>query len=165
MPVRTAEPARGRKLRIGYVSPDFRRNVASYFFVPLLAVLDRARFEIFCYATHRQSLSDDTTEHLQAMADHWRFVDTVNDNDLARLIHEDAIDILVELAGHLKGNRLKAFTYRPAPVQASCLGFIAATGLEAMDYWITDEVLHPADTPEKTVVIFDLYLPASHHSC
>lgn len=151
MPVRTIEPATERKLRIGYVSPDFRRNVISYFFTPLLAAHDRNRFEIFCYATHNRDLSDGTTERLQAMADRWRIVDMIDDNNLARLIHKDAIDILVDLTGHLKNNRLKAFTYRPAPVQASYLGFMAATGLEAMDYWITDEVLHPVDTPEQAV--------------
>ncbi len=151
MPQRTTKPKIKKKLRIGYVSPDFRNNVVSYFFSPLLAAHDHNRFEIFCYANHHQDLSDNTTKRLQTMADHWRIVDTLSDSGLAKLIHEDAIDILVDLTGHLKGNRLKAFTYRPAPIQASYLGFIAATGLEAMDYWITDEVLHPADTAEQTV--------------
>ena len=72
-----------------------------------------------------------------------------SDAELAGLIHADRIDILVDLAGHTSGNRLGAFTYRPAPVQATYLGFFATTGLEAMDYWITDAVLHPADTPEQ----------------
>jgi predicted O-linked N-acetylglucosamine transferase (SPINDLY family) len=71
-----------------------------------------------------------------------------SDAELARLVSEDGIDILVDLAGHTADNRLRAFTYRLAPVQASYLGFFAGTGLAAMDYWITDEVLHPSDTAE-----------------
>jgi len=129
MPARTVGPATGRKLRVGYVSPDFRRNVVSYFFTPLLAAHDRARFEIFCYASHRQNLSDDTTERLQAMADHWRYVDTISDNDLARLIHEDAIDILVDLTGHLKGNRLKAFIHSDQEVLGIEVGISSSVSL------------------------------------
>ena len=74
-----------------------------------------------------------------------------SDRELAELIHRDGIDILVDLAGHTEGNRLKAFTWRPAPIQATWLGFFAGTGLEAIDYWITDNVLHPEDTREKSV--------------
>ena len=140
-----------RRIRVGYVSPDFYRHSVSYFFEPLLEAHDRGRFEIFCYAARDKLLSDDMTDHLRGIAEHWRFVSDKNDRELAELIHADGIDILIDMAGHTRGNRLRAFTYRPAPVQATYLGFFAATGLEAMDYWITDEVLHPLDTAEETL--------------
>jgi predicted O-linked N-acetylglucosamine transferase (SPINDLY family) len=92
-----------------------------------------------------------TTQRLCGMAEHWRFAGSQSDAALARLIYEDGIDILVDLAGHTGGGQLGAFTFRPAPVQATYLGFFAGTGLAAMDYWITDEVLHPPDTPEQAV--------------
>ena len=150
LPVRAVETSTGRRLRIGYVSYDLRAHAVSHFFEPLLAAHDRARFEIFCYASHGNQLSDTTTERLHEFSEHWRFVADKTDSELARIIYEDGIDILVDLAGHTAGNRLKAFTYRPAPVQATYLGFFAASGLEAMDYWITDEVLHPPDTQEQS---------------
>ncbi|HAN56139.1 MAG TPA: hypothetical protein DCQ77_08120, partial [Betaproteobacteria bacterium] len=125
-----------------------RSSVVSFFFEPLLAAHDRTQFEIFCYASFSNDRSDAVSQRLRGLAEHWRLVGDKTDKGLARLIHEDGIDILVDLAGHTSGNRLKAFTYRAAPVQATYLGFFAATGLEAMDYWITDEVLHPLDTPE-----------------
>lgn len=139
----------GRRLRIGYVSSDLRRHAVSYFFEPLLAAHDRNHFEIFCYASVANV--DATTERLRDLAEHWRYVFGKSDAALAQLIHEDDIDILVDLSGHTAQNRLKAFTYRPAPLQATYLGFFSATGLETMDYWITDEVLHPSNTPEQTI--------------
>jgi predicted O-linked N-acetylglucosamine transferase (SPINDLY family) len=148
LPERTAADASGRRLRVGYVSPHFRAHVVNYFFEPLLAGHDRTQFEIFCYASLAESRADAATARLRAIADHWRFVRAMTDAELARLIHDDGIDILVDLAGHTAGNRLQAFTFRPAPVQASYLGFFASTGLAAMDYWVTDEVLHPHDTAE-----------------
>ncbi len=151
LPVRAVEARTGRRLRIGYVSPDLRTHAVSRFFEPLLAAHDHTRFEIFCYASHENRLSDTTTERLRKLSEHWRSVADEIDSELARIICEDGIDILVDLAGHTGGNRLKAFTYRPAPVQATYLGGLAASGLEAMDYWITDEVLHPPETQEQTL--------------
>lgn len=140
--------ASARRLRVGYVSPHLRSHVVNFFFEPLLTAHDRARFEIFCYASFLESRSDAVTRRLREKTEHWRFVGDKSDAELARLIHEDGIDILVDLTGHTASNRLKAFTYRPAPVQVSYLGFYASTGLSAMDYWITDEVLHPQNTLE-----------------
>jgi predicted O-linked N-acetylglucosamine transferase (SPINDLY family) len=143
------QPLTERRLRIGYVSPDLRKHAVSYFFEPLLAAHDRNRFEVFCYASHYEKRSDETTRRLQGIAQHWHFVKHLGDRELALLIQNDAIDVLVDLAGHTANNRLLAFTYRPAPIQATYLGFFGSSGLEAMDYWITDEVLHPGDSPEK----------------
>lgn len=155
MPARTQEERlkglAGRRLRIGYVSPDFRKHPVGYFFEPLLKAHDKSRLEIFCYANHDdRAQSDAVTQRLRERAEHWRFVRHLSDAELARQIHSDGIDILVDLAGHTEGNRLAAFTYRPAPIQAMYLGYCASSGLAAMDYWITDAVLHPPDTQEKS---------------
>jgi protein O-GlcNAc transferase len=149
---RQAHPPRPeRRLRVGYVSTNMRKHVVSYFIEPLFAAHDRTRFEIFCYASHPPSLSDATTEHLRSMVEHWRFVYELGDEQLASLVVKDGIDILVDLSGHTAKNRLKVFTYRAAPVQATYLGYFSGTGLQAMDYWITDDVLHPPDTAERSV--------------
>ncbi|HED14300.1 MAG TPA: tetratricopeptide repeat protein, partial [Gammaproteobacteria bacterium] len=140
-----------RRLRVGYVSPNLCGHVVHYFFEPLLAAHDRTRVEIFCYACHDESLSDKATDRLRELSENWRFVADTSDEELANLIQSDNIDILIDLAGHTAGSRLKVFPYRPAPVQAAYLGFYAATCLESMDYWITDEVLHPYDTSEQAV--------------
>ena len=135
-----------KRLRIGYVSPDFRNHPVSYFIEPILAAHDHERVEVYCYA--EVALPDAVTQRLQGHAHVWRSTVGMGDEAVARMIHEDGIDILVDLAGHTAGNRLQAFTYRPAPVQATYLGYFTTTGLSTMDYWISDEVLHPQDTVE-----------------
>jgi len=151
MPVRNLETRSGQRLKIGYVSPDLCMHAVSYFFGPLLAAHDRTQYEVYCYASLDQAHQDLTTERLRVLAEHWHYVGDMEDSELARLIRADGIDILVDLAGHTRGNRLKAFTYRPAPLQVTYLGYCTGTGLSSMDYWITDEVLHPLDTPEQAV--------------
>ena len=136
-----------KRLRIAYLSPDFRRHPVSVFFEPLLASHDRRDVEIFCYAELAQP--DEVTTRLQQQADNWCFINGHSDEQVARMIHEDGIDILVDLAGHTAGNRLRVFTCKPAPIQASYLGYCATTGLTAMDYWISDTVLTPNDSPEQ----------------
>jgi len=143
------DTANNRRLRIGYVSPDFREHSVNYFFEPLLSAHDRTAVEVFCYDTNTKP-KDAATERLIETAEHWRSVARINDEELAKLVHEDKIDILIDLAGHTANNRLKAFTYKPAPIQATYLGYFCGTGLESMDYWITDEALHPLNTKEQT---------------
>jgi len=138
-----------RRLRIAYVSPDFRRHSVSYFFEPILAAHDRNQFEVFCYAEVRHG--DEVTGRLQALADGWVTTVGMTDAALAQRIHSDRIDILVDLAGHTADNRLGAFTYKPAPIQVTYLGYFTTTGLSAMDYWLTDEIMSPADTIELSV--------------
>ncbi|MFQ5435683.1 MAG: tetratricopeptide repeat protein, partial [Anaerolineae bacterium] len=137
------------KLRIGYVSPDLKRHAVSTFLEPILAAHDHQAFEIFCYAEVAQP--DEITERLRIHSDGWRDTTGRNAMEVARQIHEDGIHILVDLAGHTSGNRLDVFAYKPAPVQLTYLGYCATTGLAAMDYWITDEVLMPPDSPEMAV--------------
>lgn len=137
-------PTRGNKarLRVGYVSGDFRRHAVAFFFEPLLRHRDRTRFETFCYANLQNP--DDVTVRLRGLADHWRWVSGLDDDRLAAQIREDQIDILIDLSGHTAGNRLPVFQRRPAPLQASWLGYPNTTGLSAIDYRITDAVADPA---------------------
>ena len=147
-----SDRASSKRLRIGYVSPDMRHHAVGHFVEPILAEHDRSQVEVFCYAEVKHP--DNVTERFQIYADHWRATVGMPDRRVAELIYEDRIDILVDLAGHTANNRLKAFIYKPAPIQVTYLGYFATTGLSAMDYWITDEVLHPPDTTELAVESF-----------
>lgn len=132
----------GRRLRVGYVSPDFRQHAAALFAEPLLAAHDRSSIELYCYAD--VAVPDDTTERFRALADHWCCTPGMSDADLAEKIRSDQIDVLVDLAGHSAGNRLLVFARRPAPVQvAYLLGHGCTTGLSAMDAFLADPVLTP----------------------
>ncbi|MBI5612226.1 MAG: tetratricopeptide repeat protein [Gammaproteobacteria bacterium] len=132
-----------RRLRIGYVSPDFRTHSVAYFIEPILARHNRERFEIFCYSALAKDKHDETTAHLQALDVVWRDIHGLNDAALAGRIRADGVDILVDLAGHTAHSRIMAFRYKPAPVQVSWLGYPNTTGLPAMDYRLTDEWADP----------------------
>ncbi len=141
----TRSPA-GRRLRIGYVSADFREHPVVSFLEPILAAHDRHRFEIFCYAD--VSRPDAITRRLQGYADCWRSLVGLSDAQAAERIRQDDIEILVDLAGHTGGNRLRAFARKPAPIQVSYLGYLGTTGLSAMDYYITDAHADPPGLSE-----------------
>ena len=132
----------GRRIRVGYVSPDFRRHSARHFIEPLLAHHDRRQVELVAYANH--AVDDEVTARCRGHVDHWRRTIGLTDEAMADLIRADAIDILVDLAGHTRDNRLSVFARRPAPVQvASWLGYGYTTGLSAMDYFLGDAVFTP----------------------
>lgn len=135
-----------RRLRVGYVSPYFREHAVNFFTEPLIASHDRAAFEVFCYSDIR--LADDATRRLQAVVDHWRDVRLQSDEQLADLVRRDEIDILVDLTGHIAGNRLLAFARKPAPVQVTYIGYQNTTGMSAMDYRLTDERADPTGQTE-----------------
>jgi protein O-GlcNAc transferase len=137
-----ARDLRVRPLRIGYVSPDFRNHAVAWFIEPLLAGHDRTAFQVYCYSAVRRP--DAVTARLAAQADQWRDIAAVDDDAAARLIRSDQIDILIDLAGHTGGNRLGIFTRKPAPVQATYLGYPNTTGLSRIDYRITDSMSDPA---------------------
>ena len=134
-----ARPA--ERLRIGYVSPDFRTHSVAYFLEPLLTAHDSAAFEVFCYPCDGRA--DDTTERLRRMAAHWHPIAGLSDDDAFRLIREDGIDILVDLAGHTANNRLPLLARKPAPLQFAWLGYPNTTGLPAIDYRLTDADADP----------------------
>jgi protein O-GlcNAc transferase len=131
----------GRTLRICYVSADFRSHSIAWFIEPLLENHDRNNFEIFCY--HNNYKSDRTTERLMSLSGKWSNVAELHDDALAAKIRDDAIDILVDLAGHTAGNRLLAFARKPASLQVTWLGYPCTTGMDAIDYRITDNLADP----------------------
>jgi len=134
-----------RRLRVGYVSPNFYMHSVAYFLQPLLARHSRKVVDIFCYANMESY--DDKTKELAQLADHWRDIKKLDDSEVARLVASDEIDILVDLAGHSADNRLGVFSLKPAPVQVTYIGYPATTGMLAMDYRFTDDL---ADPPGKT---------------
>jgi len=136
-----------RRLRVGYVSPDFRHHVVTCFTEPILAHHDRIRFEVFCYYTHRWE--DHVTERLRALAEHWVDCASMPDGELARRVRADRIDILVDLAGHTGDNRLLVFAEKPAPLQASYLGYPGTTGVAAIDYRISDARADPPGEADR----------------
>ncbi len=139
----TQDPDPARRLRVGYVSPDFCAHSVSFFFEPILAERDPQSVEIFCYAELAESKYDAVTARLQAASDHWYNTCGKSDLEVTEKIRADGIDILVDLAGHTAGNRLGAFAHKPAPVQISYLGYPNTTGLSAMDYRLTDAWADP----------------------
>ncbi len=137
----------GRRLRIGYVSPDFVHHAVAYFIEPVLAAHDKSRFEVYCYSNARTS--DRVTTRLRASTEHWRDIASLDDSAAAELIRSDKLDLLIDLAGHTAHNRLLTFARRPAPVQATWLGYPNTTGLDAIDYRITDAITDPVDQTDS----------------
>jgi protein O-GlcNAc transferase len=141
---RTSHPndrSPGRRLRVGYVSPDFRNHVAGIFFLPLLGNHDHSQFEIYCYSDARHP--DEMTALFRQKADVWRETARLSDAELAAQVSEDRIDVLVDLIMHMEGSRLGMFARKPAPVQVTWLAYPGTTGLTRMDYRFTDPVLDP----------------------
>jgi predicted O-linked N-acetylglucosamine transferase (SPINDLY family) len=134
-----------RKLRIGYVSPDLREHAVARFIEPALA-LDPGQFEVFCYA--EEFRGDEVTRRLKSLVPNWHNTVALSDEEMSREIRADRIDILVDLAGHTADNRLLVFARRPAPVQATYLGYPNTTGMAAMDWRISDELADPVGMTE-----------------
>lgn len=137
------EPSSDRRLRVGYVSPNFREHCQAFFFIPLLENHDRTAVEVFCYSFAAEP--DDVTRRIRSLADEFRDIRTMNDPDAAAIIRADRVDVLVDLTMHMGDNRLALFAHRPAPVQVAWLAYPGTTGLDAMDYRITDPFLDPPD--------------------
>ncbi|HSY17601.1 MAG TPA: tetratricopeptide repeat protein [Candidatus Acidoferrales bacterium] len=137
----------GRRLRIGYVSPDLRDHPVASFFEPVLKQHNRENFEVFCYSTAKAS--DAVTQRLRGPASQWRDIHGVHPDKVAELIRQDGIDILVDLAGHTTDNGLLVFARKPAPVQVTWIGYPNTTGLEAVDYRLTDAITDPPGQTEQ----------------
>jgi predicted O-linked N-acetylglucosamine transferase (SPINDLY family) len=137
----TSDPE--RPLRVGFVSADLADHPVGYFLESVLRELSRVSLRLVAFPTH---LGDDPVHRrLRTLFDEWCPVVGMSDEEAARLIHDDAIDILVDLSGHTAGNRLPVFAWKPAPIQATWLGYFATTGVEEIDYLIAD----PWTVPES----------------
>lgn len=131
------------KLRIGFISADFREHSVMYFTEALLEKLDRQQFDIICYAN--QTTEDAVTQRIKALPLLWRYTAALSDTELCEQIKQDQIHILIDLSGHSKGHRLYALAQKPAPIMATWLGYSFTTGLTAFDYRITDKLADPED--------------------
>ena len=147
IPQHDNDPSPDRRLKVGYVSPDFRQHSVGFFLQNLLAHHDPAAVEVFCYSDVARP--DAATGRFQQVAHHWKPVVGVADAQVAQLITRDRIDILVDLAGHTAGNRLLLFACKPAPIQVTYCGYPDTTGLSTMDYRFTDAYADPPGVTEQ----------------
>ncbi|MBF0628761.1 MAG: tetratricopeptide repeat protein [Magnetococcales bacterium] len=153
-----------RRLRVGMISGDLLNHPVGYFLAGILRRIDQDAIELYAYSNH--GLEDELTQELKGVMPHWLNVVGMSDEQLAHRIHEDGIDILVDLSGHTARNRLPVFAWKPAPVQITWLGFFATTGLTAMDYILGDhynlpeeESFHFAETPWRLPECYLCFTP------
>jgi protein O-GlcNAc transferase len=132
-----------RRLRVGYVSADFCNHSAAQCFIPVIEAHDPRQVEVFCYSSGTRF--DQATRRVQRASSRCYDVRALSDAQLAAQIHKDQIDILVDCSGHTAGNRLQVFAYKPAPVQITAWGYVNGTGLETMDYCLSDAVVLPLE--------------------
>lgn len=139
----------GRRIRVAYMSPDFREHSVAYFIEPILLHHDRSRFEVFAYSN--TASPDARTERMKGMVDHWRDIARTSDFAVARDARRDGIDILIDLAGLTNNHRLGVLALRAAPVQMTYCGYPATTGLSTVDWRIVDKVTDPAGAESRCV--------------
>ncbi len=157
-----AKRTRAGRLRVGYVSPDFRDHPVAYFVEPVLQHYDRSAFETYCYCDVR--VPDERTRRLRECASVWRDTRALDDEALAKLVKDDRIDILVDLTGHTRDHRLLVFARRPAPIQVTWMGYPNTTGLSAVDYRISDRYADPPGMTEtlhteRLMRMPEIYMP------
>ena len=150
----------GRRLRVGYVSPYFRSHPVGHNLLPLLQHHDHTRFEIYCYSD--VVVPDFITEACMASADHWRKIISLRDEEVAEAIRTDGIDLLIDLTLHMAHNRLRTFACKPAPVQATYLAYAGTSGLETMDYRLSDIYLDPEGSEKIGYSEKTMRLPRSY---
>lgn len=127
-----------RKIRVGFVSADLRNHAVARFIEPIFGMLCQSdQLEFFVYFNHVQE--DEMTQRLRSYMPNWRNIAALSDSQAESMIRADAIDILIDLSGHSGSNRLPLFARKPAPIQASWIGYAGTTGLQAMDYYISDQ--------------------------
>jgi protein O-GlcNAc transferase len=151
------DPDPQRRLRIGYVGADFRDHCQSLFTIPLFEHHDRERFEIVCYANVARP--DALTQRHRASVDVWRDTVGQGDDDVARLVRSDQIDVLVDLTMHMSNGRPQLMARKPAPVQVAYLAYPGTTGLSAIEYRLTDPYLDPPGETDADYVEQSIRLP------
>ena len=147
------------KIRIGYISPDLRYHVVLRFCWVMLANYDKEKFEVYCY--HNNPNEDNYSEDIKDMTDKWCNISGMKAEEVAKVIYDDKIDILVDLAGHTRGSGLPVMAYKPAPIQVSGIGYFATTGLKAVDYFISDKYL----ASESECFVEDIISLEHSHFC
>ncbi len=148
-----------RRLRIGYVSADFRDHVVGRNVLPVLEWHERKGFEVFCYGS--VSWPDELTGRCERAADVWRNIVGMGDAQVAELIRADRIDVLIDLSLHLAHHHLLVFARRPAPVQVTWAGYPGSTGLETIEYRLSDPFLDPPGMDESVYSEQTVRLPSS----
>jgi protein O-GlcNAc transferase len=154
------DPTPDRRIRVGYISPDLRDHPVGRGILPILEHHDAARFEIFCYSDC--PIQDRVTSRLRASAETWREISGWHDADVAEQIRKDRIDILVDLALQTAGNRLLVFAQKPAPIQATYLAYCSTSGMDAMDWRITDPWFDPPGGDESGYSEASMRVPQSY---
>jgi len=156
-------PDPDRRLRIGYVSGDFREHAMAYRIAPILAHHDRAMAEVYCYQAN--PASDEATGRLQGMADRWRQIGDADDDTFCTTVRSDGIDILVDLSGHGVHNRLAALARSPAPIQVLALGYLGTSGVPGISYRLCDDVSDPAPIADSHHSEKLLRIPRTQFCC
>lgn len=133
-----------KKIHVGYISPDFREHAVANFISPLLQNYDRENFSVTCYSTGKE---DFVTDKLRNFNVNWRTLTCEETSSAAKIIFEDKVDILVDLSGHSQDSCLPILAHKPAPVQICGIGYTATTGLEAVDYFLSDKICSPETLP------------------
>ncbi|HUB24095.1 MAG TPA: tetratricopeptide repeat protein, partial [Tepidisphaeraceae bacterium] len=153
-------PDPNRRLRLGYVSADFRAHVVGHNLLRFFGERDREQYEVFCYSsvTEPDSVTDDLKKH----ADGWREIGKMSDAEAAETVREDRIDVLVELSLHTEGHRLLLFARKPAPVQVSYLGYCSTTGLRTIDYRLSDPYIDPPGADVSCYTERTFRMPATY---
>lgn len=141
LPVVPARQPEAMALRIGFMSADLRDHAVARFVEPLIDHLPAEGFEVFCYSSHDRP--DAVSARLRAKVAGWHDILDLDDTKVADRVRRDRIDVLVDLAGHTAGHRLRMFALRPAPVQVTMIGHVNTTGVAAIDYRVTDAVVEP----------------------
>lgn len=135
-------PAQEGRLRVGMVSGDLRRHPVGFFLESILSHIDQTKLELIAYTTSLRA--DALTERIRPHFSGWKSIAGMSDEDAARIVHSDSVQVLIDLSGHTAGNRLPVFAWKPAPVQVTWLGYFATTGIKQMDYLIGDPFVTPA---------------------
>ena len=135
-----------RKMRIGYISPDFREHAVANFLSPFVRNFAKLDFNVFCYMT---GASDNITQRFKRSAVNWRDLHELPPMEAARRIYRDHVDILVDFSGHSQGSSIPILTYRPAPIQVVGIGDVGSTGLREVDFFLTDGYCSPPDRPSS----------------
>lgn len=145
-PVRRPPPRTPNgKIRLGFMSSDLRGHPVAYFSLPLFEHIDRNRFEIYCYSYFEGDNADSTQQRITELVDVFRWKKDISSEDAAQMIADDQLDMLIELGGSTHMNKLSVMAFKPAPLQASWLGYPHSAGLETIDHLILDPYVAPRD--------------------